>query len=140
MAWVPRRLVIITVLLERLLESGGTIANEAFLALVKERVKPKSTKEIARKAVEEEFRARKKKRKRGGIGGSSSEESDDSDREDVPSKQELLIPAVAKKKARAEHESKYRDQAKERREGKTICMCRLSWSSIILGVSRRFSC
>jgi hypothetical protein len=97
MAWVPRRLVIITVLLERLLESGGTIANEAFLALVKERVKPKSTKEIARKAVEEEFRARKKKRKRGGIGGSSSEESDDSDREDVPSKQEHLVKAGAKK-------------------------------------------
>jgi hypothetical protein len=94
--------------------------NEAFRALVEERAKPKSTKEIAREAVEEEFRTRKQKRKRGGAGGSSSEESDDSDREDVPSKQEVLIPAVAKKKARAEHESKYRDRAKERREGKNI--------------------
>jgi ribosome assembly protein YihI (activator of Der GTPase) len=48
--------------------------NEAFRALVEERAKPKSTKEIAREAVEEEFRTRKQKRKRGGAGGSSSED------------------------------------------------------------------
>lgn len=95
--------------------------NEAFRALVEERAKPKSTKEIARQAVEEEFRTRKQKRKRGG--GSSSEDNDsdnhDSDREHVPNQQDLLIPAAAaKKKARAEQESKYRDRAKERREGK----------------------
>ena len=40
-------------LLERLLiESGATIDNEAFRALVEERAKAKNTKEIARKAVE----------------------------------------------------------------------------------------
>ena len=100
--------------------------NEAFRALVEERAKPKSTKEIAREAVEEEFRTRKTKRKRGGGGGGSSSDDngsdneDDSDREDVPSKQELLVPSAAKKKARAEHESKYRDRAKERREGKNV--------------------
>ncbi len=48
--------------------------NEAFRALVAERSKPKSTKEIAREAVEQEFRDRKsraggKKRRRGGAGG-----------------------------------------------------------------------
>ena len=62
--------------------------NEAFRALVTERSKPKSTKEIAREAVEEEFRSRQsrsraaggRKRRRGagagggGGGGSSSDE------------------------------------------------------------------
>ena len=78
--------------------------NEAFRALVAERSKPKSTKEIAREAVEQEFRDRRsraggKKRRRGGAGGgggggSSSDEDgggrgaaaaneDDSDDDDV---------------------------------------------------------
>jgi hypothetical protein len=60
MAWAPRRPVIITVFLERLLESGATIDNEAFRALVEERAKPKNAKEIAHEAVEEKFRTRKK--------------------------------------------------------------------------------
>lgn len=92
--------------------------NDAFRALVQERARPKSTKEIAREAVEEEFRTRKKKRKRGG--GASSSESDDSDKEDTRKpQQDMLIPAAVKKKPRKE-ESKYRDRAKERREGKNV--------------------
>lgn len=97
--------------------------NEAFRALVEERAKPKSTKEIAREAVEEEFRTRKRKRRGGGGGGSSSEESGDSDNDDNEKEQKSLkddqfIPLAVKKKA--PKESKYRDRAKERREGKNV--------------------
>jgi IK cytokine len=93
--------------------------NEAFRALVQERAKPKSTKEIAREAVEEEFQIRKK-RKRGG-GGSSSEDNDsDNDSNREPNKRDPFVPTVAKKKAGAEQELKYRDRAKERREGKNV--------------------
>ena len=95
--------------------------NEAFRALVQERAKVKSTKEIAREAVEEEFRSKRKKRKRGG-GSSSEEESEDydSDQEEPrKSQQDLLIPLAAQTKARS-NESRYRDRAKERREGKNV--------------------
>lgn len=95
--------------------------NDAFRALVQERSRVKTTKEIAREAVEEEFRSRKKKRKRGGGGGSSSEgeNESDSDGESNKHRQETLIPIAAKKKEK-EKESKYRDRAKERREGKNL--------------------
>jgi hypothetical protein len=91
--------------------------NDAFRALVRERAKIKTTKEIAREAVEQEFEKRKKRKH----GGSSSEESDgsDTDQEDEP-RRDLLTPVVAQKKARQQNESKYRDRAKERREGKNV--------------------
>jgi len=105
--------------------------NDAFRALVQERAKVKSTKEIARDAVEEEFRTRKKKRKRGGVSSSEDESDNDSDQEE-PRKQDLLVPVAAKKKARIE-DSKYRDRAKERREGKNIDYA--AQSSLLEGVS-----
>ena len=135
--------------------------NEAFRALVTERSKPKSTKEIAREAVEEEFRSRQsrsraaggRKRRRGagagggGGGGSSSDEDggggggaasddDDSDGGDVRRQEDAgsddendgdekepkwKRERRAKKRAKDEAEGKirYRDRAKERREGRT---------------------
>lgn len=134
--------------------------NEAFRALVAERSKPKSTKEIAREAVEQEFRDRKsraggKKRRRGGGGGggggSSSDEDgggggrggrggdDDDDSDDGGSfdrrkgreeegdddhdekEPKWKRERRAKKRAKEEAEGKvrYRDRAKERREGRT---------------------
>lgn len=90
--------------------------NDAFRALIEERAKIKSTKEIAREAVEDEFRKRKKRK----WGGSSSEESDGSDADQDEPHRDLLTPVVvAQKKARS-NESKYRDRAKERREGKNL--------------------
>ena len=131
--------------------------NEAFRALVAERSRPKSTKEIAREAVEQEFRDRRsraggKKRRRGGGGGggSSSDEDgggrggrggaandDDSDDDDYDRRSRGGEDGLdndndekepkwkrerrAKKKAKEEAEGKvrYRDRAKERREGRT---------------------
>ena len=136
--------------------------NEAFRALVAERSKPKSTKEIAREAVEQEFRDRRsraggKKRRRGGGGGgggSSSDEDgggrgaagneDDSDDDDFDRRNrddgrggeddggdnnddgnekepKWKRERRAKKRAKEEAEGKvrYRDRAKERREGRT---------------------
>lgn len=136
--------------------------NEAFRALVAERSKPKSTKEIAREAVEQEFRDKRsraggKKRRRGGGGGgggSSSDEDgggrgaagneDDSDDDDFDRRNrddgrggeddggdnnddgnekepKWKRERRAKKRAKEEAEGKvrYRDRAKERREGRT---------------------
>jgi len=79
-----------------------------------------SSKAIARKAVEEEFR--KKKRKRSGDADSSSDEDDDDDEYNKKSKlkqqeqdedEEDDVEAIQKDLA-----SRYRDRAKERREGK----------------------
>jgi hypothetical protein len=89
--------------------------NDAFRALVQERAKIKSTKEIAREAVEDEYRKRKKRKR----GGSSSEESDGSDTDQDELHRDLLTPVVAQKKIQS-NESKYRDRAKERREGKNL--------------------
>jgi hypothetical protein len=84
-----------------------------------------SSKEIARKAVEEEFR-KKKKRKRGGGGyaSSSSDEEDDDDKRDRQSKKKGRDDAdhdeEEKERAKAVEEdlaARYRDRAKERREG-----------------------
>lgn len=107
--------------------------NEAFKDLVqKQRLGP-STKEIARRAVEEEeSRKQKKRRRRGGRGGpyeSSSDEDDDDD----PAKQQRNMKKIKDgeqsttgdhndvddhKQQKEELASRYRDRAKERREGK----------------------
>lgn len=84
--------------------------NEGFAALVRKQAKISSTKEIARKAVEEEWQ-RNKKRRRGG--SSSDEESDDgrsNKRKNKIEKEEeddIFEPSMD-----------YRDRAKERRDGK----------------------
>jgi hypothetical protein len=92
--------------------------NESFRKLVRDRAQIKSTKQIAREAVEDEFqRNNKKKRKRGGGGDSSAEEEEDeegeNDRRGRPKRD-------GKEQEEEEDESanKYRDRAKERREGK----------------------
>jgi hypothetical protein len=103
--------------------------NDAFQKLVKERATEKSSKEIAREAVEQEFQQHKRKRKRRrGAGGSSDEDGDDDDsdvdddrkqKKDEKKKEEQQQEdhskqGVGKKEKTA---SKYRDRAKERREG-----------------------
>jgi hypothetical protein len=52
--------------------------NDAFKSLC-ENVPPKSSKEIAREAVEQEFRQQRKRKRRRGAGGSSDEDDDDDD-------------------------------------------------------------
>jgi len=139
--------------------------NEAFRALVAERSRTKSTKEIAREAVEQEFRDRKsraggggRKRRRGDGGGSSSDEGggggggaedsddeyrrrdddDDDDDDDQGGAEDgeeedgragdkrsneprWKKERRAKRRAKEEAEGKirYRDRARERREGRS---------------------
>jgi hypothetical protein len=109
--------------------------NDAFQKLVRERAIEKSSKEIAREAVEQEFRQHKRKRKRRrGAGGSSDEDDDDGD-SDVDDDQKQKKEEKQKQKELKEQQqqqqeqskkgagkkekavSKYRDRAKERREG-----------------------
>lgn len=91
--------------------------NAGFAEMVRKRSGVSSTKEIARKAVEDDWK-RNKKRKRKGGGGSSS----DSDFDDEP------IRSKRDKKSNQNEEdeddifelsAEYRDRAKERRDGKT---------------------
>ncbi|KAG7361453.1 hypothetical protein IV203_036553 [Nitzschia inconspicua] len=101
--------------------------NDAFQDLVRKQV-GSSSKEIARKAVEDEFR-KKKKRKRGGGYASSSDEEEDKDdvnhdnnknRKSKKGKQEEEDMEAEKERAKAVEEDlakRYRDRAKERREG-----------------------
>jgi len=105
--------------------------NDAFKNLVRTEAKKGalagSSKVIARKAVEEEFR-KKKKRRRGGGGyaSSSDEDGDDDDRQSSKknSKKQQQQEEDKKKKeddAKAiekDLSARYRDRAKERREGK----------------------
>jgi hypothetical protein len=107
--------------------------NDAFQKLVRERATEKSSKEIAREAVEQEFRQHKRKRKRRrGAGGSSDEDDEDDDDSDVDDDQKQKKDEKQKQKELKEQEkeqskkgagkkekalSKYRDRAKERREG-----------------------
>ena len=105
--------------------------NEAFRKLISQGSKQKSTKEIAREAVEEEFRERK--RKGGGrnlADGYSSNEEDDrpnpkwkrqKEVKDAPADDDKLPNRREKrKKAKKDEGTKYRDRAKERREGKNV--------------------
>ena len=124
------------------IQSNSKIAmnNDSFKALVRDRARVKSTKEIAREAVEDEARRKQKKRKRGGGSGGgdySSDEDDDNNNRRKPSnhnnsdnnsnnnnnnnsgsdhfRHPFLPRSVAPKQA--ESLSKYRDRAKERRDG-----------------------
>jgi hypothetical protein len=103
--------------------------NDAFQKLVKERATEKSSKEIAREAVEQEFQQHKRKRKRRrGAGGSSDEDGDDDDsdvdddhkqKKDEKKKEQQQQEDHSKQGAGKKEKaaSKYRDRAKERREG-----------------------
>ena len=104
--------------------------NNAFKDLVRSKVK--STKEIAREAVEEAFiRKRKRKKGKGRRGDDDDLSSSDSDSDDNrrgkqakhndSDKQQLFKPGAVKRAKdgdKKEAASKYRDRAKERREGK----------------------
>ena len=97
--------------------------NDGFRALVKERTREKSTKEIAREVVEEEFQ-RKKKRRRGRGGGDSSDSEDETRRrkkeKDSNEKKQKGDYQSERKPRKVEESSKYRDRARERREGKNV--------------------
>ena len=106
--------------------------NEGFRQLINQSSKRKTTKEIAREAVEEEFNERK--RKGGGrnlADGYSSNEEDDRPNPKWKRQQEGKDDAAdddnkrsnqreKKKKAKKDEGAKYRDRAKERREGKNV--------------------
>ena len=103
--------------------------NNAFKDLVRARIGSTSSKAIARKAVEEEFRKKKRRRPGGGGDLSSSDEEDD---------YESSHKKKGKRQQEDENEEKdgddaeaiqkdlsarYRDRAKERREGKLAATC-----------------
>ncbi|CAJ1917623.1 unnamed protein product [Cylindrotheca closterium] len=78
--------------------------------------KGSSTKEIARKAVEEEWK-RNQKRKRSGLGGDSSDE-EDGDERDRGKRGRKSQKDEEEEDDEFEFSQDYRDRAKERREGK----------------------
>ena len=92
--------------------------NDAFKKMVRERAQIKSTKEIAREAVEDEFQ-RNKKRKHGGDSSDSGGEQDEA--EDESGKKRFGRSKHQKNEEDDDYldlSAKYRDRAKERREGK----------------------
>lgn len=106
--------------------------NDAFKDLVRSKVK--GNKEIARETVEEAFLKKKKKRKRGGkrrrgggsdISSSSSESESEADRKRHKNDQKNISNSIDLEKDHGGSEKKqlqqprYRDRAKERREGKS---------------------
>jgi hypothetical protein len=92
--------------------------NDAFKKMVRDRAQIKSSKEIAREAVEDEFQ-RKKKRKYGGdssdSGGEQEAEGDDSGKKRFGRSKQSQNE---EDDIHLDISSKYRDRAKERREGK----------------------
>lgn len=93
--------------------------NNAFRDLVRSHGEKNSSKAIARKAVEDEFR--KKKRKRSGDADSSSDEEDDDHnkyKKKGKQKEEKEPEEDDAEAIQKDLSSRYRDRAKERREGK----------------------
>jgi hypothetical protein len=94
--------------------------NDAFRELFKQG--GKSTKEIAREAVEDEFQRNTKKRKKRGGGGDSSDEEDDDDKKQHKNKKHQHKKRSSSKKDDDDDDddatNNYRDRAQERREGK----------------------
>lgn len=89
--------------------------NGAFQKLVREKANIKTAKEIAREAVEAEFKEGKRKRRQ-----NSSSDDDDSDNKNVRRKDRRRVVKDTKPKDLSEMDRlalKYRDLAKERREG-----------------------
>ena len=94
--------------------------NEEFRKLVNEGGLGKSTKQIAREAVENEFKMKRRKGKRGGYNSDDDDDHDDQKSKRKKGKfkddvQDRLEPFEKKPK-----QSQYRDRAKERREGKAF--------------------
>jgi IK cytokine len=93
--------------------------NDAFKKMVRERAQIKSTKEIAREAVEDEFQ-RKKKRK---YGGDSSDSGGEQEAKDESSGKKRFGRSKQQQNEEDDENlnlsSNYRDRAKERREGKS---------------------
>ena len=99
--------------------------NDGFAEMVRKRSGVSSTKEIARKAVEDDWKRSKKRKRKGGGGGGSSSESDYED-----DRQRSKRDKMSRKLDRDDDEeddddddddelsTEYRDRAKERREGK----------------------
>jgi hypothetical protein len=105
--------------------------NDAFRDLVQQG--GKTTKEIAREAVEKEFQFKKKRRRRGGASSGDVDSSDDDDgdkndkdrnkRNKAAQQEQQSHPYDNDDQQRTTHpdnnnNSKYRDRARERREGK----------------------
>lgn len=96
--------------------------NEAFRSLVNNT--RKTTKEIAREAVESEFKKRKRKNNDQGY-GSDSDSDDDAkqsrrDTKDHEADDDGGNKGAKQKKEKLEKKLEYRDRAKERREGKSV--------------------
>ena len=90
------------------------LTNDAFRALVQQG--GKTTKEIARDAVEQEFRRNQKKRRRN---QDSSDEEDDTNKHSKKknAKQHVSSTAESETETAISSSLQYRDRAKERREG-----------------------
>ena len=96
--------------------------NEAFRSLVNNT--RKTTKEIAREAVESEFKKRKRSNNDQGY-GSDSDSDDDAkqsrrDTKDHEADDDGGNKGTKQKKEKREKKLEYRDRAKERREGKSV--------------------
>ncbi|KAL3917290.1 MAG: hypothetical protein SGILL_004785 [Bacillariaceae sp.] len=100
--------------------------NDAFKDLVRKQANVGSSKEIARKAVEDEFRKKKKRKRGGGYGSSSSEDEDGGGGGGVKSSrknkkgdngEDDSDDDVNDKAIQEDLAARYRDRAKERREG-----------------------
>ena len=97
--------------------------NAAFRKLVADRTRPKSTKEIAREAVEDEFKRKGRDTKRGRRDGYDSDSDGGGDEKKKKGKygkhqqdeEDELYTQEKKKKQK--QQDLYRDRAKERREG-----------------------
>ena len=103
----------------------NTMNNAAFRKLVTERSTPKSTKEIAREAVEEEFHEKGGKRRRRVDGYDSDSDDNTNNKTDKKGKHFNPTtstaghdePVLKSKKVKHSNDLLYRDRAKERREG-----------------------
>lgn len=96
--------------------------NDAFRALV-EQSKPKSTKQIAREAVEEEFKSniRLKRAKAGGYSSSDEDSADDNRRRKTDKPDGNKFKKNKKRNGKEGIDTvHYRDRARERREGKNL--------------------
>ena len=93
-----------------------TMDNEGFQKLVRKRASGKTTKEIAREAVQAEWRKKKRRRGRQHNDDYSSEEEDNAGKN--PRRRADLEEFRPSQVAKTQKDDGYRDRAKERREGR----------------------
>jgi hypothetical protein len=97
--------------------------NDAFRKLLNEGGLGKSTKQIAREAVEDEFKMKRRKGQRSGYNSDDDDDDDDNNeqkwkrKKGIVKDEEKVSCETYEKKPRL---SQYRDRAKERREGKVV--------------------